>query len=97
MAEGIEGAAGRDWVVQQEVNLVKKEAFDASDQYAMTTALRPLPQSQVQSLFLGDRERSRKDSYPTKDWAWGQRSENPTTPQPSNTPFLFFGLQSLHL
>lgn len=80
LAEGIEGAAGRDWVVQQEVNLGKKEAFDASDQCAVTTALRPPPQSQVQSLLLGDRERSRKDSHPIKDWARGQRSENPTTP-----------------
>lgn len=94
MAEGIEGAAGRDWVVQQEVNLVKKKAFYASDQCAVTTALRPPLQSQVQNLLLGDRERSRKDSHPIKDWAWGQRSENPTTPQPSNTPFLLFGLQS---
>lgn len=73
---------------------MKKEAFDASDQCAVTTALRPPPQSQVQSLLLGDRERSRKDSHPIKDWAWGQRSENPTTPQPSNTPFLLSGLKS---
>lgn len=75
---GTERAADGAWVAQQEVNLVEKEAFP--HQCAVTTegSVYTENTSSVAGLKSapGDRERWTRDSHPTEEWAWGQKSKN---------------------